>query len=178
MEYFKSCFQYLFNFSSKRSDRDDGDNVDSQSQTHTPNVTTDISSNSNNSNSNNIRKLDNNKEELFSIDFSSWSKSKDELVECSVSIFEEIGLIQELKVSKETVLSYIATVRTNYRDNPFHSFNHAVTAADISNEVRSWDVSNKWANALLEEFFAQSDLEKQKNLPLTPFMVKEVYYHL
>lgn len=43
-------------------------------------------------------------------------------------------------------------------------------AADISNEARPFAVSKMWADALMKEYFAQSDLEKAKQLPVTPFM--------
>ncbi|KYQ89235.1 cGMP-specific phosphodiesterase [Tieghemostelium lacteum] len=255
-----------------------------------------------------------NKDELFSIDFSSFSKNKKELIECSLIIFEETGITKHLDIDRAIMERYLYRVKEAYRDNPFHSFNHAVTvtqmifliiiktqllniltpmeklailiasvchdldhpglnnrfqinikselaqlynnksvlenhhlqqclqtlheqsgkdllsklsetereilydqvkvlilatdmenhfmykekfdqiipvfdwqnkdhrelllimllkSADISNELRSWEVSSKWANALMQEFFNQSDLEKENNLPLTPFMVRE-----
>eukprot|EP00128_Syssomonas_multiformis_P005181 Colp12_sorted_trinity150504_noHs@6440 len=45
--------------------------------------------------------------------------------------------------------------------------------SDISNEARPMDVSEKWADCLLEEFFAQSDYEKAAGLPVLPFMDRE-----
>jgi len=45
-----------------------------------------------------------------------------------------------------------------------------IKCADISNETRPWEVSKPWADALLEEFFTQGDIEKQLGLPVTPFM--------
>jgi len=46
-------------------------------------------------------------------------------------------------------------------------------AADISNEARPFPVSKLWADALMEEYFAQSDLEKARKLPVTPFMDRD-----
>ncbi|EGG22125.1 cGMP-specific phosphodiesterase [Cavenderia fasciculata] len=273
--------------------------------------------NNNNNNNNNMNNSINSsdeekKKEIFSMDFSAWKKDPLVLVEYSVLMFEEMGVGKELQVNRNALLSYITSVQTNYRNNPFHSFNHAVTvtqmvfliilrselnekltileklslliaavshdldhpgltnrfqinskselavkynntsvlenhhlalclsilgdqkdllctltetdrhtliekvkimilatdmekhfaykqkfdeiipifswddqqhrdlllimllkSADISNEIRSWDISTKWAHALMEEFFAQSDREKQENLPLTPFMLRE-----
>eukprot|EP01132_Coremiostelium_polycephalum_P005836 gene5836-7263_t len=251
------------------------------------------SSNSSNNDDDDDEKYKKNESDIFSIDFSSWSRSKDELVDLSYGIFKETGLVSELQVDREIVLSYLTKVKESYRDNPFHSFNHAVTeklsliiasvchdldhpglsnrfqinsksqlailynnksvlenhhlsiclqllnaqtgkdllqnlsdsdreqlfekvkililatdmenhfqyknkfdeiipvfswdnqehrdlllimllkSADISNELRSWDISHQWARALMEEFFKQSDLEKINNLPLTPFMQRE-----
>jgi len=48
-----------------------------------------------------------------------------------------------------------------------------VKAADISNEARPFDLAKSWAEALMNEYFAQSALEKTKALPVTPFMDKE-----
>ncbi|KAJ2999075.1 High affinity cAMP-specific and IBMX-insensitive 3',5'-cyclic phosphodiesterase 9A [Globomyces sp. JEL0801] len=42
--------------------------------------------------------------------------------------------------------------------------------ADISNEARPKEVAEKWVDCLLEEFFAQSDREKEEKLPTAPFM--------
>jgi hypothetical protein len=48
-----------------------------------------------------------------------------------------------------------------------------VKCADISNEVRPTEVSEKWVDSLLEEFFAQSDKEKIEGLPVAPFMDRQ-----
>jgi len=45
--------------------------------------------------------------------------------------------------------------------------------SDISNEARPSDVAEPWVDALLEEFFAQSDLEKAQGLPVAPFMDRD-----
>ena len=44
---------------------------------------------------------------------------------------------------------------------------------DVSNEVRPTEVSDPWVSLLLEEFFAQSDLEKELGLPFLPFMDRD-----
>eukprot|EP01127_Copromyxa_protea_P022708 TRINITY_DN8293_c0_g1_i1.p1 TRINITY_DN8293_c0_g1~~TRINITY_DN8293_c0_g1_i1.p1 ORF type:complete len:608 (+),score=62.28 TRINITY_DN8293_c0_g1_i1:114-1937(+) len=42
--------------------------------------------------------------------------------------------------------------------------------SDLSNEIRPVGISQKWANRVLMEFFAQAQKEGQLNLPITPFM--------
>jgi len=46
-------------------------------------------------------------------------------------------------------------------------------AADISNPGKPFDVAKYWANMVQEEFFAQGDLEKEKGIPVSPFMDRE-----
>ncbi|CAD5122292.1 DgyrCDS10733 [Dimorphilus gyrociliatus] len=48
-----------------------------------------------------------------------------------------------------------------------------IKVADISNEARPMQVSELWAECLLEEFFMQSDMEKLEGLPVAPFMDRE-----
>jgi high affinity cGMP-specific 3',5'-cyclic phosphodiesterase 9 len=45
--------------------------------------------------------------------------------------------------------------------------------ADISNEARPTKVSEPWVDLLLQEFFNQSDQEKELGLPWAPFMDRE-----
>ena len=44
----------------------------------------------------------------------------------------------------------------------------ALHAADISNPAKPWDVSLRWTECVLEEFFAQGDEEKAVGLSVTP----------
>ncbi|CAG8520305.1 7036_t:CDS:2 [Paraglomus occultum] len=46
-------------------------------------------------------------------------------------------------------------------------------AADLSNTVRPWDISKRWSDLVVEEFFHQGDLEKNNNLPVSPNMDRE-----
>ena len=48
--------------------------------------------------------------------------------------------------------------------------NMIIKCADISTEVRHPLVADVWVNRLLEEFFCQSDREKEEGLPFLPFM--------
>ncbi|CAG8790434.1 3167_t:CDS:2, partial [Racocetra persica] len=38
------------------------------------------------------------------------------------------------------------------------------------NTVRPWDISKRWSDLVVDEFFHQGDLEKQNNLPVSPNM--------
>jgi hypothetical protein len=38
---------------------------------------------------------------------------------------------------------------------------------DISNPAKPWEISKKWSGLVIEEFFAQGDLEKRQNLPVS-----------
>ncbi|XP_062270895.1 high affinity cGMP-specific 3',5'-cyclic phosphodiesterase 9A-like, partial [Scomber scombrus] len=48
-----------------------------------------------------------------------------------------------------------------------------VKVSDISNEARPMTVAEPWLDCLLQEFFNQSDTEKLKGLPVTPFMDRD-----
>ncbi|XP_047432209.1 high affinity cGMP-specific 3',5'-cyclic phosphodiesterase 9A-like isoform X2 [Mugil cephalus] len=48
-----------------------------------------------------------------------------------------------------------------------------VKVSDISNEARPMEVAEPWLDCLLQEFFNQSDSEKLKGLPVTPFMDRD-----
>ncbi|XP_070814137.1 high affinity cGMP-specific 3',5'-cyclic phosphodiesterase 9A-like isoform X2 [Chaetodon trifascialis] len=48
-----------------------------------------------------------------------------------------------------------------------------VKVSDISNEARPMSVAEPWLDCLLQEFFNQSDTEKLKGLPVTPFMDRD-----
>jgi len=47
-----------------------------------------------------------------------------------------------------------------------------VKCADLSNEIRPTKIAQKWAMMVMQEFFAQSDKERELTLPVTPFMDK------
>ena len=51
--------------------------------------------------------------------------------------------------------------------------NLLIKCADISNEARPQNVSEPWVDCLLNEFFNQSDREKEEGLPFAPFMDRQ-----
>lgn len=48
--------------------------------------------------------------------------------------------------------------------------NILIKAADVSNEIRPFEVSMPWISCLCTEFSGQYDLEKLVGIPQTPFM--------
>ncbi|KAL5037641.1 hypothetical protein RTP6_005042 [Batrachochytrium dendrobatidis] len=51
--------------------------------------------------------------------------------------------------------------------------NAILHAADISNPARPFNLCRKWSDLVVQEFFNQGDLERQKNLPLSPNMDRD-----
>ena len=45
-----------------------------------------------------------------------------------------------------------------------------IKAADISNVAKPWPLAALWSNLVSDEFFAQGDEEKEKQIPTAPFM--------
>lgn len=58
-------------------------------------------------------------------------------------------------------------------DHKKHLMRMLIKCSDISNEARPTNVAEPWCDCLLEEFFAQSDMEKLEGLPVLPFMDRE-----
>lgn len=52
-------------------------------------------------------------------------------------------------------------------DNQQTVLNVAIHCADVSNPAKQFDVYNNWIDLLFKEFFAQGDLEKSKNYPIS-----------
>jgi hypothetical protein len=49
----------------------------------------------------------------------------------------------------------------------------AIKCADISNPAKSRDLSTKWAERIMEEFFLQGDEERKRGLPISMFMDRQ-----
>jgi hypothetical protein len=45
--------------------------------------------------------------------------------------------------------------------------------ADIANPGKSFEQAKYWAHLVQEEFFLQGDIEKQKGMPISPFMDRD-----
>lgn len=51
-------------------------------------------------------------------------------------------------------------------DNKMLIMNTILHSADVSNPARGWEVSKKWADVCIEEFFKQGDKEKELGIPV------------
>ncbi|CAH3105812.1 unnamed protein product [Porites lobata] len=107
------------------------------------------------------------------------------------NIFANLGKEDQKKVRQEIVTLILATDMARHSEivERFKSkldtfdFSNAdyvgslkkilIKCCDISNEVRPIDVSEPWADCLLEEYFMQSDREKSEGLPVAPFMDRD-----
>lgn len=52
-------------------------------------------------------------------------------------------------------------------------FNLILKCADVSNEVRPYEISKRWAGRLVEEFLEQGNLERHLSLNVTPLFEKD-----
>ncbi|KAJ3322614.1 High affinity cAMP-specific and IBMX-insensitive 3',5'-cyclic phosphodiesterase 9A [Boothiomyces sp. JEL0866] len=89
-----------------------------------------------------------------------------------------IGCILATDMGKHSeCIAKLREVGQNFKiDDPIHRtllIQTILKCADISNEVRPSKVSEPWVDCLLEEFFAQSDREKEEHLPFAPFMDRD-----
>lgn len=46
-------------------------------------------------------------------------------------------------------------------------FNYTLHAADLSHNVKSFEITEQWTSLLMKEFWSQGDLEKANNLPVS-----------
>lgn len=51
-------------------------------------------------------------------------------------------------------------------------------SADISNTCKPFQISKRWSDLLLEEFLNQGDIEKEYNMPISPFMNRHSTDHI
>nr|CAG8489028.1 4845_t:CDS:2 [Entrophospora candida] len=77
------------------------------------------------------------------------------------------------KTTKKSTSTKHSTKKNYYQEQREIFLKVLLHAADLSNTVRPWDISKHWSDCVVEEFFKQGDLEKQKNLPVSPNMDRE-----
>jgi hypothetical protein len=72
-------------------------------------------------------------------------------------------------VNGENIDELVKRVDTTYLkfDSQQEIFNYTLHAADLSHNVKKFEVTEKWTNLLMKEFWAQGDLEKEFNLPIS-----------
>lgn len=45
-----------------------------------------------------------------------------------------------------------------------------IHCADISNVTKPYEISKKWADLVFEEFLRQGDMERERDMPISPYM--------
>jgi len=68
--------------------------------------------------------------------------------------------------------SLISPESKNVFDDQQEILNFVMHSADISHNTKDWKISSLWSKLVYEEFFLQGDLEKQKNLSVSMFCVR------
>ncbi|KAJ7384258.1 High affinity cAMP-specific and IBMX-insensitive 3',5'-cyclic phosphodiesterase 9A [Desmophyllum pertusum] len=107
------------------------------------------------------------------------------------NIFANMSKEDQKKIRQEIVMLILATDMARHSEIverfkskldtfDFHNDDYVsslkmilIKCCDISNEVRPIEVSEPWADCLLEEYFMQSDREKSEGLPVAPFMDRD-----
>ena len=76
--------------------------------------------------------------------------------------------LQLLEISEgKNIEKFIKDDEKNINQNQQMILNNTIHISDISNPSKKGDVYDKWVDLVLNEFFDQGDLEKNKNLPIS-----------
>jgi hypothetical protein len=94
-------------------------------------------------------------EMILSTDMMTHFTLRDELDDCIKRNFNPLNRLQ-----KKAPIELVDKDRTTILRSILH-------AADISNPAKTWETSKRWSDLVIEEFFAQGDLEKTQHLPLS-----------
>jgi hypothetical protein len=94
-------------------------------------------------------------EMILSTDMMTHFTLRDELDNCIDRNFNP-----SIRLKNKAPLTLIDKDRTTILRSILH-------AADISNPAKSWETSKRWSDLVVEEFFAQGDVEKTQNLPIS-----------
>lgn len=72
------------------------------------------------------------REALKSTAFDVWKHhDSEELVELLLAMYEELGLLEELRIPREVLKKFLITVESRYPSNPFHNFRHCFCVAQM-----------------------------------------------
>merc|ERR1719500_883677 len=72
------------------------------------------------------------REALKSTAFDVWKhQDSGELVELLLAMYEELGLLEELRIQREVLKKFLITVESRYPSNPFHNFRHCFCVAQM-----------------------------------------------
>ena len=94
-------------------------------------------------------------EMILSTDMMTHFTLTDELIDCVTRNFTPLDSIAAINA---------AVLNDKDRTTLLRSILHA---ADISNPAKVWETSKKWSDLVVQEFFAQGDLEKAQALPVS-----------
>ena len=66
------------------------------------------------------------------IEFDVLEYDSDTVLQCMLSMFREMGLVDRFALPQQRLKSFLLDVRSNYRDNPYHNFSHAASVTHIA----------------------------------------------
>ncbi|XP_022250789.1 dual 3',5'-cyclic-AMP and -GMP phosphodiesterase 11A-like isoform X2 [Limulus polyphemus] len=69
--------------------------------------------------------------ELTSLKFDDFSLTSDEMILASIHMFQDLGLLSHFKIDVSVLCLFLATVRKNYRNIPYHNWRHAFNVAQV-----------------------------------------------
>jgi 3'5'-cyclic nucleotide phosphodiesterase len=92
---------------------------------------------------------------VLSTDMTTHFALSDELSDCVTRHFNSLATIREMEAVVLPDKDRMVILRS------------ILHASDISNPAKAWQTSKKWSDLVVEEFFAQGDLEKAKDLPVS-----------
>ena len=87
-----------------------------------------------------------------------------------LQVFVEVNGEQLLRMSDENDENVIPVFQES--TNRLFFLEMLVHCADISNPIKPFDICEKWAYLVCEEFFAQGDKERLEGQPISPMMDK------
>jgi CheY-like chemotaxis protein len=73
-------------------------------------------------------------EKLFDLDrwtFDVESKDEGDLIKAVFSMFKNLGIVDEFKIDEKKLRTFIIEIKSNYNENPYHNFRHAVDVAQF-----------------------------------------------
>jgi len=84
-----------------------------------------------------------------------------------IGLVRDVVLATDVTTTMPLAKQVTALVSGNEQPMPEQVMRLIVKAADISNPARSLHVYERWIDGVLQEFFAQGDLERERGLPIS-----------
>merc|ERR1711916_276505 len=79
--------------------------------------------------------------------------------------------------SDDEEFDVILNTNSYNRENKLHRhllMRQLIRLCDVSNIAKPWPICKHWAETVSTEFYAQGDLERERGMPVTPFMDRTV----